>query len=370
MNKAYSSNYMVTLNLYSKIKRSQKQQSEKKQNHTRLIALLFATIIASIFLASCGNVDTKYHFENNEDALGSYHSFLKSCQQKPSETTDELIASMIEWRTLRDTVFNYISKDPAFNAHTYLSSTFFSIHDSVKTEMIRLAVTDNTTYKDVLRIKTSTSVSHKEDSIKGIVSSANQFFKRLDGVSPRRTDKRNTLIGYRRFLSEADGKSFTTMTDVKDILREEDIQFRTFLTHINEYADESLSDIAHGTEKLCKGIYRSVSDSTFSATDVMVYMAMRTNRRLILNANACLESIKRGDELSESQQEAYYWMIVQPYIAIDGFALSVLSSEQTQTLLDNADEIHRIEQTRKLKVKNHKESEICSLILKILISAN
>lgn len=161
---------------------------------------------------------------------------------------------------------------------------------------------------------------------------------------------------------------FKTLDDLKSIIRTEDRLFRTFLTHINEYGDISLADITKGTERLCKSVYEYATDGELDAKDVMVYMSMRTNRRLVQNTQSCIESIKRRDKLTDKQQEAYYWMLIQPYIAIDSFGMAVLTPEQEKTLLSYADEIQRMEQTHKLGKNHRKLSDMSNLILKLYIS--
>ena len=95
---------------------------------------------------------------------------------------------------------------------------------------------------------------------------------------------------------------------------------------------------------------------------------MRTNRRLIQNTQSCIESIRRKDKLSDKQQEAYYWMLIQPYIAIDTFGMAVLTPEQDKMLVSYADEIQRMEQTHKLGKNRRTLSEMSNLMLKLYIS--
>ena len=365
-----SVSYIGTLNLYSKIKRNQKKPKERKKYHTRMIMVFLAIVIAILFLASCTSVNSKYQFKNSNDAINYYRAFLKCQQNKQTETTDELIADMNEWSTLCDTVYNYISEDPSFLSHAHLPSCFIAIHDSIKTEMIRLAVIKDRTFEDVFRIKMSLVNHRKAKDMQEYLHAARQFYESLDCISSLHTDKNKTLAHYRDFLAGKSGRGLKSTEDLTEVLQAEDILFRTFLSHISEYADESLTDIASGTERLCKDIFGNVADSTLNASEVMAYMSMRINRRLIMNADSCLASIHRGDRLNERQQEAYYWMLIQPYITIDGTGMSLLTSDQEENLLNNAKEIRRVLQSRQLDIKVNRESELCSLILKLYISAN
>ena len=186
------------------LKVNQKKINENKCYHTRIILALFATIIAIVFLASCANDKSKYHFRTNEDALDNYHTYLSELQNKQSLSSDEFVTTVRTWTELRDSVYNFICKDSAFYAHTYLSSKFYSIHDSIRTEMFRLAVGQDRTLKDVLRVKKSTSQYNNEEDIQTTFNSAKAYFASLDSLEVFQTDKEQTLVLYRKFFSDID----------------------------------------------------------------------------------------------------------------------------------------------------------------------
>ena len=193
---------MNTLKLYSKLKVNQRKAKETKCNHTRIILAIFATIIAILFLASCATDKSKYHFHSSEDALSNYHLYLSQLQKKKSLSSDEFVVTVSTWTELRDSVYNYISRDSAFYGHTYLSSQFYTLHDSIRTEMFRLAVGQDRTLKDVLRVKKSTSLYGSEKDIQNTYNSAKAYFASLDSLEAFMTDKVQTLVIYRKFFSD------------------------------------------------------------------------------------------------------------------------------------------------------------------------
>lgn len=251
---------MNTLKLYSMLKVNQKKAKETKYNHTRIILAISATIIAILCMASCATDKSKYHFDSSKDALTSYHVYLSELQKKESLSSDDFVATISNWSELRDSVYTYISKDSAFYAHTYLSSEFYSLHDSIRTEMFRLAVGQDRTLKDVLRVKKSTSQYNNEEDIKTTFNSAKAFYASLDSLEVFKADKGQTLVLYRKFFSGINDIEFKKLNDLKSVIRTEDRLFRTFLTHINEYSDISLADITKGTERLCKSVYEYATD--------------------------------------------------------------------------------------------------------------
>ena len=63
----------------------------------------------------------------------------------------------------------------------------------------------------------------------------------------------------------------------------------------------------------------------FGKSEVVILLAMRNNRRLLQNAEACLESLHRLHRVDDGQATAYLWMILQPWISLDGFAYALMT---------------------------------------------
>lgn len=225
MNNLNSASFMSTIKLYSKIKSNQKKQKASNRNHTRLIWMLFATVVAILLLASCASDSSSYQFKDSDDALSSYHSFLSELRAKKNITGDELISNVSAWTELRDTVYNFISKDTTFRAHTNLPNAFFAIHDSIRTEMNRLAVEQDRSLKDVFLVKKGTSIYNKEKDIKTASADAQPFFEHLDSLDIYKVDKKQTLAIYRKFLDQVGDGNVNTLDDLKSLISAEDLPY-------------------------------------------------------------------------------------------------------------------------------------------------
>ena len=177
--------------------------------------VLFATVAAILLLASCANDSSSYQFKDSDDALSSYHSFLSELRAKKNITGDELVSTVSTWTELRDTVYNFISKDTTFRAHTNLPNAFFAIHDSIRTEMNRLAVEQDRSLKDVFLVKKATSIYNKEKDIKTASADAQSFFEHLDSLDIYKADKKQTLGIYQKFLDQVGDGNVKTLDDLK-----------------------------------------------------------------------------------------------------------------------------------------------------------
>lgn len=107
--------------------------------------------------------------------------------------------------------------------------------------------------------------------------------------------------------------------------------FRIFLTHLDGLTGEDVSDLTKDTERCCSLVFLAAEKKEISYRDAMIYMAMRTNRRIIQNAVACLNDI-RGDKVkSRAQAFGYACMILQPYISMDGICMALLSGYEKRS---------------------------------------
>lgn len=117
-----------------------------------------------------------------------------------------------------------------------------------------------------------------------------------------------------------------------------------------------LGDITKLTELICTDVYKSVSENKLTSEEVMVYMSMRTDRRLLLNAQVCHDHLKKGKVKSASQANAYLWMMIQPYLSMDSFAIAMLTDSQRELMLAIADDYSAI--VPALGVKDYTDAKI------------
>ena len=93
-----------------------------------------------------------------------------------------------------------------------------------------------------------------------------------------------------------------------------------------------LSDITRDTEKCCVEVFHAAERQEITYKEAMIYMAMRTNRRVIQNVRACLDGVQRGNVATSRQAHAFIWMILQPYASLDTFCLTLLSPGDKEAL--------------------------------------
>lgn len=346
----------------AKMQMKRKQTSERKNTQKSFIFhLFFLCLILS--MNSCSE-KSDYHFDNPNDALKQYRDFHHSIAAEPKANAEKLVDYICQWQELSDTVYNYIKKYPAFTAHVSLSMTFQVTSDSVRIELIRLASDCN--LSDVAYIKMHTSPYRDDANLNATKTKANKFFSALDKQSVyNKGSVREKVEQYRSFLATTKEHGISNQKELLTFLETEDRHFRTFLTNIDEYSNVGLKDVTKMTEQICADIYRATSEDKLASEDVIVYMGMRTCRRLLLNADVCNRLIKAGKVNSPSQANAYLWMTLQPFLSMDALSISMLTEEQQKQMTELAASFPEI--SGRLSAKGYADQEHLARIPKQLM---
>jgi len=292
------------------------------------LATTFAILVATCLVSACSSGKKKHRFESSSEALTEYHAFLSSLKGEKEQSIEKLTASVKEWRVLDDSVLNYVSRDTLPKAHSYPLLDYKKIHDSIKVEYLRLAISKPRNYKDVLLFKSLVIDSCIFVKVKRAAEPALPFFSSLNKQSLYKGTKPKMLMAYREFLERTETAGIHTKSQFLSFLQVEDVLFRSFLSQLYDMNDVSVSAITQSTERICKQVMHRAGSEMISSEDAMIYMTMRSNRRLLLNADVCSSDIRTGKVKSVAQQTAYFWMVLQPYISIDDFGMALLTSEQ------------------------------------------
>lgn len=293
---------------------------------------MIAVSVVMFLSAGCTGKIGSGHPEMADDPVGVYGNYLSEVRKLDDLSTKELAVHINRWRAARDSAFSHAIRDTSGNPHSDLYGRCERIHDSLRTEFIRLARSVSRTCQDVFVLKELTSPYYGDKDLKVAADNARPFFSSLDSTPPLDSDRNNILSAYRRLLARTLQDGIHDLAGLKSFIRNEDAVFRTFLTHLNDLAGEDMSDISKDTEQCCSRVFIAAENEEISYRDAMIYMAMRTNRRLIQNAAVCLKDIREDRIKSKSQAWGYACMMLQPYISMDGICAVLLSDADKEEL--------------------------------------
>lgn len=306
-----------------------------KKTMLRQLAALLPVLILALSLSACkgGDSGTK-GFPGTDAALEDYESFLRSVSKRKALSTPELVSSVLEWKALDDSVSAAMSRDGVHTDRTAVDSAYFFLRDSITDELVSLAGSRKRSFRDYLDFALAVNKPGLDSLSRQFMMSAHRFYASMDSVPVFGLDNVSTIHRYEVILDDASRRGFRDKRDLFTFLRNEDRAFRSFLGHLPTLGDIPLAKVRDGSSSLMKeiiGLCRGDNPS-FTTPEVVILLTMRNNRRLLQNALQCVHDINDRKVKGGDQSAAYLWMLLQPWISFDGFALSLMSDAQKGTL--------------------------------------
>lgn len=334
------------------------------------VTVRFAVLAFILVCTSCGSGKQSLSYKTSEEAVKAYSTYLSDVQNKDGLTSDKLVAEVAKWRETRDSVVSCLRRDTMPTLHRDRNQNFHEIHDSLRKEFCRIVLAKPRTYKDVLQLKEVASPYMEDEDLQNAKAGAQPFFASLDSITSYNMAFPKLLERYKKFLVQIQTKGIHSKSDLLNFIREEDAFFRSFLSHLHETDKRNMQDIIQNTERCCLQVFRSADRKELSYRDALVYMTMRTNRRLVLNASQCIDDVKNGKVKSQSSAQAYIWMLVQPYTSIDGLGIAVLSDMDRKRIDKIANETPTaMERLSKiLQMNKERTKELPALFMKIIVT--
>lgn len=304
-------------------------------SHSKSIMRLFSITAASIAISmftSCDGTSGNLSEQVKNDPAGTYRNYLFELRKQDNLSFEDLTKHIHEWQTLKDTVLVYIRRDTITNYHSDAIKVYERLHDSIRIEFSRLAQSRPRTYQELLSLKERVSPYAQDKELQHTAEQIRPFFISLDNHPFYRGDKKHILSAYCALLTETLRNGIHGADDLKTFIGKEDVIFRAFLPHIHEFDGADMSDITRDTERCCSQVFLAAERKEITYQEAMVYLAMRTNRRLIQSTQTCLDDILCKRVSTPEQAQVYIWMILQPYASLDGLCMAMLSPDQRKQL--------------------------------------
>lgn len=293
-------------------------------------------------LSACSSKEKSFAFNTPEEAVNACRKELSELKSIKSADIKKLTEVTTRWIELQDSTVSCILRDTteasSMEKDVALHEAFFGVSDSIRTEIMRLALSEKRCLADIVKLKVATAHDRKKIITSENFKNANEFYMKMDG-EPLYKDVSTTLEEYEKLLTNAD--PFKTEQDLYQFIRKEDRCFRSLLAYLKDVPQQKLQEITDKTSSLFDALYRSTAADLENKINerVMLYLTMRFNRRIIQNAETCRADIKANVTLSPQQAANYRWMVIQPLMTIDNYAMASLTEEQIQKLTTIAKEL-------------------------------
>lgn len=294
-------------------------------NHTYpLLILIFAMV-----LSACSSKDAS-RFQDTLQALDTYTGFLQQLKRQDKVSTKDIVDLVKEWRLMSGSVTVCLNRDSINNKNFHTKADYERINTSIMIELDRLIDSSPRCFKDYYNLLDKLSDTKFDDNMNALVESAHAFFSSMDSVTVHKLNKHQTIKIYKNTLDAALSHGIHSKPDLLCFLKSEDVAFRLFLAHLPFWGNVPLNDIKEKTERLTKLLFESTTGEhpVMSQSEIVIFITMRNNRRLLQNAVVCVSDIQKLNFKESNQATAYLWMLLQPWLSIDRFSYALLSPEQ------------------------------------------
>lgn len=324
--------------------------------------------VACVALASCNNHPS---FNSPQEAVEGCHNILEEMRSTKDVDVKQLTELTSKWLETQDSSYSVFAKDSSITLRSPVAYAFFSISDSVRQEIGRLAFSQPRSLRDVMYLKLNASPERSKIISSDTYKEAVNFFDKLDDYDTY-TDLQSTLVAYTALLRTT--KTITREKQLIDFIIKEDKCFRSLMNYLDQVPAKDMQILTKATSSIFDKLYSAVGTTADDVNDrTMLYLTLRFNRRVIQNAIACRNNVVNNARLNDVQKATYRWMLIQPFMAIDDYSTAALTEDQHKLLLKLCDELpvllSKLDYNKKDKdYINHLTKYLSSYFLKTYLS--
>lgn len=287
-------------------------------------------LILTAFIASCEE-DYDFRFKNVNEAFNACRKELSFLSGKEKMGYKNLTGTMNRFIALQDSTIKTIARSDSMLTDDNTVKTFFSLTDSIRDQIARLALSEERKLQDVVYMKMNTTYDKRNVEKNKYYKLITDFYENLDG-KPLFDNEKITLDEYRKLLSKT--SEVKREKDLMTFMEKEDICYRSYLRFIDKISMEESEKIVAATEIFYGNLENAASKDTTQLNDrLLTYLYVRMNRRIILAANRTVEMLSSGKAIKEEIRETMRWNILQPYLTIDKNSAAYLTDSQRESAI-------------------------------------
>ena len=166
----------VVVVLHHKINNEIKMRMKQRILHNAKGYVLGGLAIVTATLMSCSNKENRYVFNNAQDAVTACYQELATLRPMTSANIDELAGLTVNWIELQDSTMNVMMRDSTLRNDAVLTTDYFATADSIRAEIMRLALSEKRTMAEVVNLKINVSRKQGDLMQSGQMSEAKKFY--------------------------------------------------------------------------------------------------------------------------------------------------------------------------------------------------
>lgn len=287
-------------------------------------------LIALVALTAC-NSSYDFNFKNADEALTACRSELYDLSQIEKSEYKEVTEKINRWIALQDTTIKTVASDTSIIADKETINTYFTLADSIRSELTRIAFSKGRSIQDVIYMRINTAYNKDKITNSENYKEAVAFFEDLDRINTYK-NVAETISEYKKLLSSA--KNVKKEKDLMAFMKQEERCFRSYLQYQKDISLTDAETISSATEEFYGNLqYAAEKENTALNEKLLTYLYIRLNRRVIQGAEACVKDINAKVNLRDEIREPYRWNILYPYLSIDKYSAAYLTEGQKASMM-------------------------------------
>lgn len=302
-------------------------------NKKMKIRLLYLSVLALTVISwSCKGRISKITCK--KDAFSAYEVFWKEQCTTKGIPTPKLIEALDKWIVLEDTLLYFMIADSTLEESKSVQdmARCATIGNNIIKEMLRLVDSEPRTYKDVVLVQQAFNCAKNSTVSSSVLREAGMFFNSLNDKAQTNSTATEIFAEYTNRLAAWHDEGFISKKEMLDFICEEDRLFTGFLIHLYEYDDMSVQTVVKATTEIVELLIQATSDRKINSEDFIAYMGIRTNRRLIQNAQRCMDAINRNQVKTKRQAAMTISMLLNPYSNYNQLCIETRTEKQVEEL--------------------------------------
>ena len=162
--------------LHPEINNEIKMRMKQRILHNAKGYVLGGLAIVAATLMSCSNKENSYVFNNAQDAVIACHQELATLRPMTSANIEELAGLTANWIELQDSTMNVMMRDSTLRNDAVLTTDYFATADSIRAEIMRLALSEKRTMAEVVNLKINVSRKQGDLMQSEQMSEAKKFY--------------------------------------------------------------------------------------------------------------------------------------------------------------------------------------------------
>ncbi len=304
------------------------------------LSTFVALLSLFVNLSSCSYRTTDTSISNKSEAFNKYNAFSDSVADNNKIAFEELPQLLCRWKVLEDTLLYFLDKD-TLGAHGNVSDIISCAEIGNRIHhLVDHAVDDyKCDYKDLVILQHNFPTMHLNKKMLHLQQDADIFFQGMDSAFISSVDSKSAFRNYKAMLLRWQKQEFNNHDILRAFLKEEDYHYRSFLAHLYEYSSQDAATIIQGTEILLSRIFSDADRYSLDGDEVIVFMSVRVNRRLIQNTDVCLSNLTYSPVQNQRQAAMAVSMLLNPYTNFNQLTLGMRTPGQYAQLMDRGEKI-------------------------------